>query len=57
MKKKKRLGLKIGIGVLVLLLAALAFAGNYLVDFAIVRKEEAKDVARVHGHRGKSGGD
>ena len=45
MKKKKRLGLKIGIGVLVLLLAALAFAGNYLVDFAIVRKEEAKDVA------------
>ena len=45
MNKKKRLGLKIGIGVLVLLLAALAFAGNYLVDFAIVRKEEAKDVA------------
>lgn len=45
MKKKKKLGLKIAIGVLVLLLAVLMFAGNYLVDFAIVRKENAKDVA------------
>lgn len=45
MKKKKKLGLKIVIGVLVLLLAVLIFAGNYLVDFAIVRKENAKDVA------------
>lgn len=45
MKKKKKLGLKIVIGVLVLLLAVLMFAGNYLVDFAIVRKENAKDVA------------
>lgn len=45
MKKKKKLGLKIAIGVLVLLLAVLIFAGNYLVDFAIVRKENAKDVA------------
>lgn len=45
MKKKKKLGLKIVIGVLVLLLAVLIFAGNFLVDFAIVRKENAKDVA------------
>lgn len=45
MKKKKKLGLKIAIGVLVLLLAVLMFAGNYLIDFAIVRKENAKDVA------------
>lgn len=42
---KKRLWLKIGIGVVAVVLAALVLVGNYLVNFAIVRKEQASDVA------------
>ena len=42
---KKKLWMKIGIGVVIVLIAALFFVGNYLVDFAIVRKENPQDVA------------
>lgn len=42
---KKKTWIKIGVGLVVVLLAALLFAGNYLVDFAIVRKDTPQDVA------------
>lgn len=42
---KKKIGLIIGLALVVLLLGGTAFGGNYLVNFAIVRQEEAKDVA------------
>lgn len=45
MKKKKRLWIKITAAVLAVVLAVLLFAGNYLVDYAIVRKETAQDVS------------
>lgn len=44
-KMKKRLWLKITAVLLVVVLAALVFAGNYLVNFAIVRKDQGNDVA------------
>lgn len=42
---KKKLWIKIGIGVIVIAAVALLFAGNYLVNFAIVRKDTANNVA------------
>ena len=45
MNKRKKLLIIIPVGIVILLLAALLFAGNYLVDFAIVRSEAPADVA------------
>ena len=43
---KKKLWLKLLLALLVIVAAVLVFAGNYLVDFAIVREENTeKDVA------------
>ena len=44
MKKRKWLFRGLA-AVLILILLAAGFGGNYLVDYAIVRKEEANDVA------------
>lgn len=42
---KKKIWWKIGIAAVVVLLAALFFVGNYLVNFAIVRKDNPESVA------------
>lgn len=45
MKKRKKLLIFIPTALIVLVLAALLFAGNYLVNFAIVHSDNPNDVA------------